>query len=75
MCNRNLCRSVSAGDPEIWKHMDMAGARSISKDIHPGYEVCEEKLLFFFRTVEDQKGSSEFLNRGSEVENGFCQIP
>lgn len=53
----------------------MAGAHSINKDIYPSYEVCRAKLLFLFRTVKDLKGSSEFLNRGSEVENGFSQIP
>lgn len=75
MYNCNLCFSASAVYPEIWKHLDMAEAHSINKDIYPSYELCKGKLSFFFRTVRDQKGSSEFLKRGSEVENGFGQIP
>lgn len=54
--------------------MDTAGVHN-NKDIYPSYEVCVEKLLFLFRTVKDQKSSSEFLNRGSEVENSFREIP
>ena len=74
MYNYSLRFSASAVYPGIWKYMDMARIYNINKDIHPSYEVGKEKLLFFFRTLKDQKGSSEFLNRGSEMENNFGQI-
>lgn len=75
MYNCSLCFRASAVYPEIWKYMDMAVVHSINNDRYPSYEIGKEKLWFFFRTIKDQKGSSEFLNRGSEMENDFGQIP